>query len=123
MEKMTVLQPSFRIVYSGRDVTADLSAYVTEVRYTDRLTGQSDELDVTLGDDDGRWLGAWYPDKGAEMSLEYGYAHQRLVSAGGFDVDEVEISARRPCHGSGPCPPASPGRSGPAGARRMRIRP
>jgi phage protein D len=92
MEKMTVLQPSFRIVYSGRDVTADLSAYVTEVRYTDRLTGQSDELDVTLGDDGGRWLGAWYPDKGAEMSLEYGYAHQRLVSAGGFDVDEVEIS-------------------------------
>jgi uncharacterized protein len=85
-------KPGFKITYQGKDVTADLAPYVRDISYTDRLTGQSDELDVTLADVDGRWHQGWYPPKGAEIKYEYGYAHKPLVKAGAFCIDEVELS-------------------------------
>ncbi len=92
MEVKQAIKPAYKITYAGKDVTADLAPYLLELTYTDRLNGQSDELDITLMDNIGRWLDNWYPEKGAEIKLEYGYAHKPLVSAGSFDVDEIEIS-------------------------------
>jgi len=85
--------PAVRIVYQGKDITAELTPYLMEVTYTDRLDGQADELEVRLADGTGSFLADWYPDKGTEISLEYGYAHAPLVRAGAFDVDEIEASA------------------------------
>lgn len=89
---MEAITPAVKITYNGKDVTRELAPYLIDATYTDKLTGQSDELDITLADPDGRWLGSWYPTKGAEIKYEYGYAHQTLASAGAFDVDEVGIS-------------------------------
>ncbi len=83
---------AFKITYQGKDVTADLAPYVRDISYTDRITGQSDELDITLADPDGRWHTSWYPPKGAEVTYEYGYAHRALAKAGAFSVDELELS-------------------------------
>lgn len=93
MEALNAIAPAVKIVYQGKDITAELTPYLMEVTYTDRLDGQADELEVRLADGTGRWLADWYPDKGAEISLEYGYAHAPLVRAGAFDVDEIEASA------------------------------
>lgn len=82
----------YRLYYNGKDVTADLSPYISDITYTDRLTGQADELDVTIADKDGRWLDAWYPPKGAELRYEYGYVGGILVPAGSFEVDEITMS-------------------------------
>ncbi|PIQ25424.1 phage protein D [bacterium (Candidatus Blackallbacteria) CG13_big_fil_rev_8_21_14_2_50_49_14] len=91
MEVKQAIKPDFKLFYAGKDVTHDLAPYITEIVYTDRLTGQSDELDVSLVDPDGRWMDAWYPEKGAEIKLEYGYTHKPLIKAGAFEVDEIEI--------------------------------
>lgn len=91
MEKIA-LRPDYKITYQGKDVTAELAPYVSDVTYTDRLTGQSDELEISLDNPDGRWFKSWYPPKGAEIKYEYGYAHKPLLSAGAFCVDEVELS-------------------------------
>jgi len=91
VEVKQAVQPAFKLFYNGKDVSKDLAPYVTEITYTDKLTGQSDELDISVMDPDGRWLDAWYPEKGAEVQLEYGYAHKALVKAGAFEVDEIEI--------------------------------
>jgi hypothetical protein len=88
------LTPQARILYNGRDITADLSPYLMRVSYTDRLTGEADSLDVELAETDAvtsRWLSEWYPDKGMEMSAEIGYAGQALMACGSFDVDEIEV--------------------------------
>lgn len=93
---MEALTPQVKLVYNGRDITADLSPYLMRVSYTDRLTGEADGLDVELAETDAiqsRWLADWYPDKGMELRLSYGYAGQPLVSAGAFDVDEIEVSS------------------------------
>lgn len=92
MEAVAAPALAFKITYNGKNVTADLAPYVEEISHTDRLSGQADELELVLSNADGRWQKSWYPTKGAELSLEYGYSHLPLVSAGSFEVDEVELA-------------------------------
>lgn len=84
--------PQARIVYEGKDISADISPYLVSVGYTDRLSGESDELELRLEDTDGRWRGDWYPGKGDSLTVSIGYAGQELVSCGGFEIDEIELS-------------------------------
>lgn len=88
----TVPSPDFEIRYNGQVISQDISPYLLSVTYVDHLSGESDELDIELEGTDGRWLDGWYPDKGATLSLRYGYAGQPLVPAGSFDVDEIVMS-------------------------------
>ncbi len=87
-----VPQPAFELAYNGKAITAEVTPYVTAITYTDNLTGESDDLDVELEDTDGRWINAWYPEKGAVLTLKFGYLGQTLVKAGVFAVDEVNLS-------------------------------
>lgn len=87
-----VPQPAFELAYNGKAITAEVTPYVTAITYTDNLTGESDDLDVDLEDTDGRWINAWYPEKGAVLTLKFGYLGQTLVKAGVFAVDEVNLS-------------------------------
>lgn len=87
-----VPQPTFELAYNGKAITAEVTPYVTAITYTDNLTGESDDLDVELEDTDGRWINAWYPEKGAVLTLKFGYLGQTLVKAGVFAVDEVNLS-------------------------------
>lgn len=80
------------VSYQQKNITNDLSAYLTRISYTDHLTGQSDELEVELEDVDGRWRGPWYPGKGDTLSLEIGWEGEPLVPCGDFVIDEIEFS-------------------------------
>lgn len=89
---VAVPMPRARIVYEGKDISADISPYLLSVGYTDRLSGESDELELRLEDTDGRWRGDWYPGKGDSLTVSIGYAGQELVSCGSFEIDEIELS-------------------------------
>lgn len=60
------------IVWSGRDVSADLAPYLTGLTWSDSLGGKADDLQVTLHDRDGLWSGDWRPEFGdiVEASIE-----------------------------------------------------
>lgn len=93
MEALSAIPaPDFELSYNGKVISRDISPYLLGITYTDHLSGESDELDVELEDSDGRWLDAWYPEKGATLALRYGYEGQPLTSAGSFDIDEVVMS-------------------------------
>lgn len=85
-------RPVFTLVYGQRDITTDITPYVTSVTYSDNLSGQSDELEVALEDTDGRWVDAWYPGKGDVLTLHLGYAGAPLLACGAFEIDEIEFS-------------------------------
>ncbi|EED7274011.1 phage late control D family protein [Salmonella enterica subsp. salamae] len=87
-----VPQPAYRLVYNRKDITHDVSVYVTSVSYTDRLSGESDEIQVDLEDSEGRWWDAWYPGKGDTLTLQMGYAGEPLRECGTFSIDEIELS-------------------------------
>jgi phage protein D len=66
--------------------------------YTDKSSGETDDLQITLEDRNGLWRDPWYPDKGAKISAtvitenwsEPGASES--LYCGSFEVDEVEIS-------------------------------
>ncbi|WP_047257733.1 phage late control D family protein [Chromobacterium subtsugae] len=88
----TVPHPVFQLSYGQRNITSDIAPYVLSVTYTDYLSGQSDELEVTLEDSDGRWINAWYPRQGDKLTLKIGYAGERPLPCGEFEIDEVEFA-------------------------------
>lgn len=88
---MKVARPKFKLLYSGKNITDEISQYLIGLTYTDKIEGESDEVEITLEDSRGLWQGNWYPTKGDKIELYIGYDDQQ-VKAGEFEVDEVEFS-------------------------------
>lgn len=86
-----VRTPKFTIKYNGKDITSDLTPYLTDVEYTDKVIGESDEISITLEDSEGLWRNEWWPSKGDKIDLDFGY-DDLVTDAGTFTVDEIEIS-------------------------------
>lgn len=88
---MQAVSPKVIITYQNKDITADISPYLIDVSYTDVLEGESDSLEITLSDADARWLHAWYPNHGDELSLKIGYENSPLLDCGLFEIDEISL--------------------------------
>lgn len=87
---MNVLQPKFKVIYEGKDITEDLSRALIMVTYTDHVTGEADEIEIKLDDTDALWRSSWYPKKGDQIKLEIGTGP--VLDCGVFEVDELELS-------------------------------
>ncbi|HAG2581964.1 TPA: phage protein D [Salmonella enterica] len=94
MAEMTipVRTPVFTLHYNNRDITHDVTAYVTSITFTDKLSGETDELEVELEDSIQKWRDAWYPGMTDTLSLQMGYVGEKLTDCGRFSIDEIELS-------------------------------
>ncbi|EAY1320331.1 phage protein D [Salmonella enterica] len=92
MNSLPVPEPVFVLRYNLKDITHDITAYVTSITFTDKLSGESDELEVELEDSEQRWRDAWYPGMGDTLSLQLGFQGKPLTDCGGFSIDEIELS-------------------------------
>jgi len=88
---METPKPALKITYNGKDITADVTANLIMAEYTDNTEGKSDEISLQLEDVDAKWIGPWYPGKGNTLTMEFGYVDTAMVSAGVFEIDEVEV--------------------------------
>lgn len=88
---MTAQQPIFKIFYNQKNISKEISQFVTSVTYTDKMTGETDELEINLEDSDGRWMADWYPGKGDKLKLQMGY-DDSLLDCGEFEIDQIEMS-------------------------------
>jgi len=81
---------TYKVTYAGKDITADISASVISISYTDNVEGESDELVLEIEDTTGKWREAWYPDQGATLTatMEYGGAS---LDCGTFEIDMIEF--------------------------------
>lgn len=86
-----VKKPIHKVVYEGKDITADLVPYLTSISYTDKVSGSSDEITLTLIDTDGVWRNEWIPAKGDKIEVWMGY-DDYMFPCGIFEVDELELS-------------------------------
>ncbi len=75
---MNVATADFTLLYNSKDITADIARQVISLSYTDKITGESDELEITLEDADARWQNTWYPEKGAQLQLKIYQESQQL---------------------------------------------
>lgn len=88
---MNARKPTAQILYNGKDITKDITPYLVELSYEDKVTGESDEISVTLDDSKRLWQNAWYPEKGDQLSVVIGYADLQ-INCGTFDIDDIELS-------------------------------
>lgn len=82
--------PIFKPEYNNKNITEDVSDYVLIIDYTDYEHGQSDEISITFEDADGLWSGTWIPSKGDALRLFIGYAGEKILNCGIFEIDEIE---------------------------------
>ncbi|EEI4451458.1 phage protein D, partial [Salmonella enterica] len=73
MNTLPVPEPIFVLRYNLKDITHDITAYATSITFTDKLSGESDELEVELEDSEQRWRDAWYPGMGDTLTLQLGF--------------------------------------------------
>ncbi|HFH0413725.1 TPA: phage late control D family protein [Salmonella enterica subsp. diarizonae serovar 61:i:z] len=92
MNTLPVPEPIFVLRYNLKDITHDITAYATSITFTDKLSGESDELEVELEDSEQRWRDAWYPGMGDTLALQLGFQGRPLTDCGGFSIDEIELS-------------------------------
>lgn len=81
------MTPTFKLTVSGNDITADVSARLVQMEWTDGVEEKSDVFTVTLHDADNRLA---VPKKGAKIELAVGY-NGALQKVGSYSVDEAEI--------------------------------
>jgi phage protein D len=59
-----------RVVYKGRDRTADVAPFLEELEYTDYASGKVDDLQISFRDPEGLWRNDLYPGHGAKLYVE-----------------------------------------------------
>ena len=69
MFKMNARRCLVIIKYNDKDISTDLQQYLKNVSYTDNISGEADDLQLTLEDKAGLWQSAWMPEKGATLDV------------------------------------------------------
>jgi phage protein D len=89
---MQSIKPQIQVLYNSKDITTDITKYLLEFKYSDKLEGQSDEIEILLEDAERLWQGEWIAGKGDKIEAYIGYAGKPLVNCGKFSVDEINLS-------------------------------
>lgn len=88
------------VTYNGKDISESLAQYVLSFSYTDNLTGQVDDISITLEDRAELWDADWMPERGATLDITictYNwsdlYSEEQDLQLGKFEIDELEVSS------------------------------
>lgn len=87
---MQVQTPTFELFYGKSQITHHIKPTLLSLTYTDHLSDQSDELQVTFEDSERKWINTWFPTQGDELKVQLGYLGETLVNLGAFEIDEIE---------------------------------
>lgn len=89
-----------QVTYNSKDISEALVQYLISASYTDNLSGQVDDVSLTLEDKAGLWQSDWMPVKGATLDITLcTYNWQGLydgefdMTLGTFEVDEIEMTS------------------------------
>lgn len=89
-----------QVTYNSKDISEALAQYLISASYTDNLSGQVDDMSLTLEDKSGLWQSDWMPVKGATLDITLcTYNWQGLydgefdTTLGTFEVDEIEMTS------------------------------
>lgn len=84
------------IYVNGKNITDEISSYVTSVTYTDVLDGEADTAEIELHDANRIWCADWFPQRGDTAAIELvrfnwnGEGEIDTLNLGQFEIDECE---------------------------------
>lgn len=87
---------SIEVIYSGTDITKDISNDLVSFTYTDNESGKADDISISLKDDDDLWAGPWLPTEGDTIECTIITKNDRQgtlrLACGRFTIDELNSS-------------------------------
>lgn len=89
---MTVRRTRIQLLYNDTDISRDITTDLLTFDYTDKESGEADDIAVTLKNNHGLWTGDWFPGKGDTLTatiVDDGFGD---LYCGTFKIDEVEAS-------------------------------
>ncbi len=95
---MLARRASLEVFYNNINISSDLRPHLLNFQYTDNMSSQADDLQITLEDKDQLWSNDWFPDKGATLRAaitreNWNADNQKdRLDLGVFEIDEPEIS-------------------------------
>jgi len=75
------------LLYNGKDCTEDFSKYLNSVSFKEYEDEQSDELNISLNNNDGYFTDLWFPEKGAKLTCKINYGTE-VFDCGTASIDE-----------------------------------
>lgn len=89
-----------KIIYGKKDITEDISPFLKSFTYNDVMSGEADDVNITLEDREELWQNAWLPQKGDTLKISiltknwfYQDELEKELKLGSFEIDEIEISS------------------------------
>jgi uncharacterized protein len=85
------------VQYNSTKISTQIAPFITGWTYTDNLSGEADDISISLADREKRWMNSWMPQKGATLKVAALISNWDSASTirryfGAFEVDEIEIS-------------------------------
>lgn len=85
------------LTYNKTNVTEELGEHLKNWTFTDNLSGQIDDLQITLEDVEHKWLANWFPTKGSLLEgviLKKNWDDNPIKTRiGKFEVDEIDVKS------------------------------
>lgn len=85
-----VISNIVEITIAGKNVTGDVSPFLSKVCYTDKVEAESDDILLVFEDTANKWQSSWYPQQGDVLSVKIGNA-DNVLDCGLFEIDEIEL--------------------------------
>ena len=91
-----------RLTFAGVDISTDINKHLLSLTYTDNEEDKTDDLQLSLDDREGVWLGNWLNTPGASKGVEISAVivqknwesngKDRVLDCGVFEIDTVDGS-------------------------------
>ncbi|BAQ65516.1 phage late control D family protein [Geminocystis sp. NIES-3709] len=88
-----VRKPIIGVIYKGVDVTSDITYFLLNFRYRDKINGDSPDLEIELEDREKIWQKEWFPTTGDAISAIFQYeGEENKLEANNFEIDLLDFS-------------------------------
>lgn len=86
------------VTYNDKDISQDIAPFLLSCEYNDVMSGEADDITITLEDVKELWEGDWLPEKGATIKVSLVTVNwnddgaTQELPLGLFEVDELRFS-------------------------------
>lgn len=95
MRLLNTRRTSAQVLINGKDITQDITPYLSAISFTDNLSGESDTAQLDLEDKERLWIADWFPKRGdtAQIKLlRQNWGLDDTLDLGTFEIDEISNS-------------------------------
>lgn len=93
---MNTRRTKISVTINGKNITEDVSPFLTNFSYTDNLSGEADLAELTFEDSQRLWTAEWFPNRGDTCDItivkENWFDGDTELNLNSFEIDEVANS-------------------------------